>query len=672
MTAVAAGDGPFREWMLARGLVAQSALADWADRAGGTPLGALLAQHHAQVSLVSWCEALAAESDFPRCLPLGTPEALPPQDRDLLDLGICIIAEGSPTTPWLLGTVNPFCAAHAKAAAARVLGASHLDVICVPPHMAAAASARNGRDGAAPAPPVDWAAWGERIGLPGVRCQETFHAALFADAGCLALPQGLLPAGKAVDGVAEAAMVFLGRTCAWFASWSPDPDVRDRLLQATALRPIIFLCAPEEVSRLRDSGAGLRLGEGDDRDASTGLLDQWILPRDASEDGHGLRLWQQLLNAAVSAGASDIHLEPKEERFRVRLRVHGHLMDLPPLSLGAGEALVRRCKIQGGMLQAEKGRFQSGAGEFTDQQGRVWEQRYEVCVARQDGEAVVIRMLDRRLPSLDNLSLAQASRRALDWFLSGEGGMLVITGPTGSGKTTTLYACLSALDAPDTKIVTIEHPVEKRLEGAVQIDVREEGAVTFASALRSVVRQDPDVIMVGEIRDPDSARIAVQAALTGHLVLTTVHATDAAGVVERLGTSFGVDRAVLASSLRLVLAQRLVPILCPLCRRIEDAGSDDLRWFPSVDIARPVSGHRVGCPACRFTGIAGRTAIAELLVVDEAMSALLEQGASVGEIRAANRARGHAPLSAQAARMALSGELEMREARLFFHGFTGG
>jgi type II secretory ATPase GspE/PulE/Tfp pilus assembly ATPase PilB-like protein len=311
-----------------------------------------------------------------------------------------------------------------------------------------------------------------------------------------------------------------------------------------------------------------------------------------------------------------------------------------------------------------KGAIQDGSGEFETSSGEVTEQRYSIAVAKGGAEAAVIRILSRKLPKLEDIHLDAVSRRAIDWFLEGDGGMFVVTGPTGSGKTTTLYACLSKIDLPETKIITVEHPVEKHLPGAVQIDVREDGDITFKTALKCVVRQDPDVIMIGEIRDNESAAVAVNAALTGHSVFSTIHAIDPVGVLERLCQSFQIDRMTAAQALRLVLSQRLVRRLCPLCKKVGPARAEDLRFFPETDIANPIQATKVGCPACRFTGYAGRIAIAEVLMFDPIMVALVENREPAGVLRARNRERGFLPLGDQASLLAQTGEISFAEAKL--------
>jgi general secretion pathway protein E len=244
-------------------------------------------------------------------------------------------------------------------------------------------------------------------------------------------------------------------------------------------------------------------------------------------------------------------------------------------------------------------------------------------------------------------------------------GMFLVTGPTGSGKTTTLYGCLQALNDSELSITTIEQPVEKHFEDALQMEVHTEGSLTFETALKSNLRHDPDVIMIGEIRDRQSAAIAVQAAITGHQVLSTIHANDAVGVLDRMTLSFGIDRAAFAQALKLSIAQRLVRRLCPQCRETGPASHEDMRGFPDIDVAAPVISRRVGCPSCSGTGFAGRIAIMELFPVDSQMTALIIADATPATLRLENAKRGYTSLLHQATRLAFTGEIALTEARAF-------
>lgn len=666
-------DEHFAGLLVRRGIVLQGALAEWVRASPGATLTALLAARAPSIAEADWMEAMAGEPGYPPVLPSGDPAAIP---RDLLRgewapllrLGGAVLRD-MPRV--MVAMVNPLLGPAVRAEVERLRPGRAMDPVLVTPHFWAdlLAWAQGSGDGCAADPGgEDLAEWAGLLGLPEAGLL-TVLSALSGDGGRPVPPGGFFTHAGPVPGAPGLALLARSATVAWIAAPDPsDESARDRAMSALGLRPVMWAACPSGIRwLLGDAGA-----EEEGPVEEMPRVETWSAPADASPEKLGLDLWNQVVAAASERGASDVHLDPKEERVRVRFRIHGDLIEQPPLPLGAYDALLRRCKIQGNMRQSVKGVFQDGSGEFRSRSGRVYEQRYAIAVAKGGAESLVIRMLDREIPRLDRLHMSPESRRAMDWFLAGEGGMMVISGPTGSGKTTTLYACLGALATPERKIITVEQPVEKMLADAVQIEVREDGEVSFAKALRAVVRADPDVLMVGEVRDPESAGVAIQAALTGHLLLTTVHANDAAGVIERLCQSFGCDPVAVGYALKLVLAQRLVPLLCDLCKNEEPARAEELRWFPPVDdVARPVSARAGGCPACRGLGVSGRLAIAEVLVVDEAMRGLLEGRASPTVLRQKNRERGFPSLGEQAARLALTGRIAMAEARRFFHAFAG-
>jgi len=298
----------------------------------------------------------------------------------------------------------------------------------------------------------------------------------------------------------------------------------------------------------------------------------------------------EILTAALRAGASDVHIDPQPGGARIRFRVDGILR--PAMEIGMMETrhLIRRIKLFGGMDQNAVERPQDGAGRFHFG-GFEYDIRCAVTVARDYREAAVLRIFDPQIASLEALGFDLCERGFFsDWEKAGS-GMLVVSGATGSGKTSTLYAVAAGLATPDRAVVTIEDPVERRLPGARQIDVGGMDGATFARAFRSVLRQDPDIILLGEIRDAESARAAVDAALSGHPVLTTLHAAGAEGILRRLQFSFGIDASSIAHTVRLCVAQRLVGRPCASCRGV--AGPE--------------------CEACGGTGIRGRTVVAEMM-----------------------------------------------------------
>ena len=411
-----------------------------------------------------------------------------------------------------------------------------------------------------------------------------------------------------------------------------------------------------------------RLYPESDRVASTAendapLEDDAERLKDLASEAPVIRLVNLLITRAVETFASDIHIEPFEDRLRVRYRYDGvlHEAETPPRHLAA--AITSRIKIMARLDIAERRIPQDG--------------RIKLAVRGQDvdfrvstipslhGETVVLRVLDRSAVTFDyaRLGLSPAVIGKLGTALELPNGIVLVTGPTGSGKTTTLYTGLLALNAVSRKIVTVEDPIEYQLEGINQIQVRSQIGLTFASLLRSILRQDPDVIMVGEIRDGETAQIAVQAALTGHLVLSTLHTNSAAAAVTRL-RDMGVEDYLLTAVLRGIMAQRLVRRLCPECRRPEPAPPELVARFglDQRTSDRPIMlSHAVGCSACRHTGYRGRAAIAEFLELGPKIERLIFERADHVTIERAAVAEGMEPMFDAGLAAALAGETTIEE-----------
>lgn len=350
---------------------------------------------------------------------------------------------------------------------------------------------------------------------------------------------------------------------------------------------------------------------------------------DAEDDAPIIRLINALFTQALRDNASDIHIEPFETRSRVRFRVDGVLRDViePQRSLHA--AIVSRIKVMAQLDIAEKRLPQDGRISLRIA-GRAVDVRVSTLPTGH-GERVVLRLLDKQAGVLDlgNLGMRQETLQELDELIRQPHGIVLVTGPTGSGKTTTLYAALSRLDTERLNIMTAEDPIEYDLDGVGQTQVNPRIELSFARALRSMLRQDPDVVMIGEIRDLETAQIAVQASLTGHLVLATLHTNDAIGAVTRL-VDMGVEQFLLASSLIGILAQRLVRKLCPECRRPHAPDATEAALL-GMDVATIYSA--AGCPACNQTGYRGRTGIYELLTIDEALRRQIHDGAAEQSLR---------------------------------------
>ncbi|MBI3504226.1 MAG: Flp pilus assembly complex ATPase component TadA [Proteobacteria bacterium] len=331
---------------------------------------------------------------------------------------------------------------------------------------------------------------------------------------------------------------------------------------------------------------------------------------------------------AMDQRASDIHLEPKEGEILVRYRVDGMLHDVTRISAELTPLVLSRLKIGAGLDIANRRRPQDGRASivFDD---RPIDLRVSTLPLGERIEKAVIRILDASATTLafDKLGFSESEATALRRILSSSEGMVLVTGPTGSGKTTTLYSALLHLASPETNIMTVEDPIEYRLAGINQVQVESRQGLTFASVLRSLLRQDPDVLLVGEIRDAETAEIAVRASITGHLVLSTLHTNDAVSAITRLD-DIGLDLANVATALRAVISQRLVRRLCTECSEpiVPAKVPNELRWLlgdKDITAAR----HAVGCAACRGTGYRGRLAIAELLVIDEESRQLMTKSA---------------------------------------------
>ncbi len=338
--------------------------------------------------------------------------------------------------------------------------------------------------------------------------------------------------------------------------------------------------------------------------------------RDMALEAPVIRIVNLLLSQAIERGASDVHIEPFEGVLKVRYRIDGILHDVesPPKRLQ--DAIISRVKIMSKLNIAERRLPQDGRIKLKVT-GRDIDLRVST-VPTLSGESVVMRILDSAslVLSLEKLGFSPGILRQFESLVRRPYGIVLVTGPTGSGKTTTLYAALDKINSPDKKIITIEDPVEYNLRGINQIQVKPAIGLTFANGLRSIVRQDPDIIMIGEIRDPETAEIAIQSALTGHLVFSTIHTNDAAGGITRL-LDMGMENYLLASSIMGILAQRLVRVNCQSCKRGEQA-SPELLQEVGLPATEPfVAYEGTGCEACGQTGYRGRIGIFELLPIDE-------------------------------------------------------
>lgn len=357
--------------------------------------------------------------------------------------------------------------------------------------------------------------------------------------------------------------------------------------------------------------------------------------RDMASEPTVINLVNLTLARAIRDRASDVHIEPFDTNVKVKYRIDGVLHEMPSPPKHLQDAIISRIKIMADMNIAERYIPQDGHIELNFE-GREVDVRV-ATIPTMFGECVVMRLLDKStfLFSLDHLGFEKSTLAGFRKLLDNPHGIVLVCGPTGSGKTTTLYAALGAIFTPERKFITIEDPVEYQLEGVNQIPVRPKRGLTFANGLRSIVRQDPDVIMVGEIRDSETAEIAIRSALTGHLVLSSLHTNDAPESIARL-LDMGVQPYLISSSMRGILGQRLVRNVCINCREPVEPGPaflEQLRTELGDDEVNPTLYRGRGCPECNGTGYWGRTAILELMRVDDGLRDLIIEHASASAIR---------------------------------------
>ncbi len=346
-----------------------------------------------------------------------------------------------------------------------------------------------------------------------------------------------------------------------------------------------------------------------------------------------------LISNAVHEGASDIHIEPKEKETRIRFRIDGVLFETMQAPIKMHPAFVSRIKIMANLDISERRLPQDGKVSAIIG-GRPIDLRISTLPVNH-GEKTVIRILDSRsvLRGLDHVGMEPEVHQTMSEQVDMPHGILLVTGPTGSGKSTTLYSGLCEMDGAKLNISTVEDPIEYELDFCNQVQVNDKIGMTFAAALRSLLRQDPDVIMIGEIRDNETARIAVQAALTGHLVLSTLHTNDAASSITRL-VNIGIDPYLIAASLNGVLAQRLVRKVCQKCKAPYQVPKNLLKYVERAKIDPSTLVHGTGCEACRGSGYSGRVGIFELLIIDDQFREMINQDASIGAMRRAFLASG--------------------------------
>lgn len=411
------------------------------------------------------------------------------------------------------------------------------------------------------------------------------------------------------------------------------------------------------------SGSAMDMVEGLDEDMDLSSAAQQLPePEDlleSEDDAPIIRLINALLTAAIKENASDIHIEPFENRLVVRFRVDGVLREVLQTRRAVAPLIVSRIKVMAKLDIAEKRLPQDGRISL-----KIANRAVDVRVSTipsGHGERVVLRLLDKQAGRLDleQLGMDHDTKTMIDGLIAKPHGIILVTGPTGSGKTTTLYAALTRLNDHSRNIMTVEDPIEYYLDGVGQTQVNTRVDMTFARGLRAILRQDPDVVMVGEIRDLETAEIAVQASLTGHLVLSTLHTNTAVGAITRL-RDMGVEPFLLASSVIGLLAQRLVRVLCPDCKEAYPASEREVALLGSSGDQPPTLFHPCGCPRCNETGYHGRTGIYELVPIDESLRTMMHDGA--GEQALERYARTLSPSIRQdGRRRILAGETTVEE-----------
>ncbi len=424
-----------------------------------------------------------------------------------------------------------------------------------------------------------------------------------------------------------------------------------------------YVCAtPDAIDKAIADFYGTGDSEGGGEDEM--LMSEGLLEGEATEgDAPIIKMVSMLLLEAYNNRASDIHLEPLEKKFRVRFRIDGVLQEMPAPPRKLHSAIISRLKIMSGSMSiAEKrlpqdGRIQVKLGQ------KAIDLRVS-SIPTVSGESIVMRILDKTalmlgLPDLGFLSDDQAKFERL---INLPDGILLVTGPTGSGKTTTLYACLHYMNKPDRKIITVEEPVEYQLSGINQVPVNSDIGMSFPAALRSILRQAPNIIMIGEIRDMETASIAINASLTGHLVLSTLHTNDAPSAVARL-VDIGIKPFLVSSSVRAVIAQRLVRMLCKKCRQTSElseyeakALQIDSRQISEANIMMPQ-----GCEVCRGKGFKGRMGIFEIFQVDDEVRHMVNNNATTIQLRARARELGMRTLREDGVRKVLAGSTTAEE-----------
>ncbi|MBK1882350.1 type II/IV secretion system protein [Luteolibacter pohnpeiensis] len=396
------------------------------------------------------------------------------------------------------------------------------------------------------------------------------------------------------------------------------------------------------------------LGEGED--------EANVIDNDDDEEASVVKFVNQIIREALDQRATDIHVEPLANNLRIRYRIDGRLLEIavPENIKALQSSVIARLKIMSRLDIAERRVPQDGRINLQFE-GATIDVRV-ATVPTVEGESVSLRLLNQEKFNLEKLGMESFVRKKIESILHLPNGIILITGPTGSGKSTSLYSFLSEVNSPDRRIVTVEDPVENKLTGVMQIAVKSEIGLTFATALRSILRADPNIVMIGEIRDLETAEIAIRASLTGHLVFSTLHTNDAIGGISRL-VDMGVEPFLVSAAVRAFLAQRLVRRLCPHCKVPREVTHED---YLELGIPLDVTGQAYsnkpgGCDRCRLTGFAGRLAIYEVVLITQPMQELVAHGAPANQIRAQAIKDGYIPMRGYGWHKVMKGETTIEE-----------
>jgi len=648
-------------------------LQSWIKEEPDKPFELILIQHHGAINESHWMDAVAnaqhgtnsglAAIPYPFLPAYGIGEAaLSNTAVRLFEQEHCVVLEDGPVI--VAGCLNHLKLKQVQTEVALAYPDRHHVVAPISPrafaHFGAKIQTRTTKLPLGAWNRQDLKEWCELLGFS----PETFLSTEEIVAELLHLKPSILPVSPyqidRAHRIGNELALLLARTAtrAWVAAPNPlDTAMIERVQQVLGLAIVPCLVAPFDLRRVLARNQAVENKVQIQQSRPLHIAD-WKFPLSADPS----QLVDQILQSAITLTATDVHFEPKAETVLVRFRINKNLISQPAVSPAHYQLIIKRIKMLGGMKHDQKGLIEDGSMTRT-YDGIRYDFRFVAIPSRYE-DSIVCRIFGSRQPLLGELGLQPRELGVLRWFCKMNGGMLITCGETTSGKTTTLYALLHDLRDSNKKIYTIEQPIEKHFDGAVQIQVDPQGPLTFGAILRAIMRGDPNIIMVSEIRDADSADAAINCTLSGHKVFTTLHAEDCAGTMARLQSSFRIDYITLAQTIRLLISQRLVRQLC-VCKREREPTGDELRPFPFIEIAEPVICDPIGCEACNHTGFSGLMPVMEMMPIDEGMATLISSGARADTLRQANLDRGYSNLERQACELFQTGKICMEDALKF-------